>query len=145
MTTSENFVMIGWWEHSQKGVTDRQTDRRTDGQTDWTIHRAAWLQLKTSKPCITGLYEGNSPVTDGFPSQMASNAEIVSIWWRHHGYVAYSTFPELYPCLLQCVAIFIKVVISISFLVISLALEQYECHRTNKATMKDMKHLNLKI
>ena len=27
--------------------TDRQTDRRTDGQTDWTIHRAAWSQLKT--------------------------------------------------------------------------------------------------
>ena len=49
--TPENFMMIGWWEHSQKGVTDRQTDRqtdgRTDGQTDWTIHRAAWSQLKT--------------------------------------------------------------------------------------------------
>ena len=28
--TPENFVMIRWWEHSQKGVTDRQTDRRTD-------------------------------------------------------------------------------------------------------------------
>ena len=39
--TPENFV-IWWWEHSQKGVTDRQTDRRTD----WTIHRAAWSQLK---------------------------------------------------------------------------------------------------
>ena len=49
--TPENFMMIGWWEHSQKGVTDRRTDRRTDrqtdGQTDWTIHRAAWSQLKT--------------------------------------------------------------------------------------------------
>ena len=32
--TPENFMMIGWWEHSQKGVTDRQTDRRTDGRTD---------------------------------------------------------------------------------------------------------------
>ena len=40
--TPENFVMIRWWEHSQKSVTDRQTDR----QTDWTIHRAAWSQLK---------------------------------------------------------------------------------------------------
>ena len=44
--TPENFMMIRWWEHSQKGVTDRQTDGRTDGQTDWTIHRAAWSQLK---------------------------------------------------------------------------------------------------
>ena len=51
--TPENFMMIGWWEHSQKGVTDRrtdgQTDRRTDGRTDWTIHRAAWSQLKTGR------------------------------------------------------------------------------------------------
>ena len=45
--TPENFMMIGWWEHSQKGVTDRRTDRRTDGRTDRTIHRAAWSQLKT--------------------------------------------------------------------------------------------------
>ena len=40
--TPENFVMIQWWEHGQKGVTDRQTDRRTEN----TIHRAAWSQLK---------------------------------------------------------------------------------------------------
>ena len=32
--TPENFMMIWWWEHSQKGVTDRQTDRRTDGRTE---------------------------------------------------------------------------------------------------------------
>ena len=38
----ENFMMIRWWEHSQKGVTDRQTD----GQTENTICRAAWSQLK---------------------------------------------------------------------------------------------------
>ena len=29
--TPENFMLIRWWLHSQKGVTDRQTDRRTDG------------------------------------------------------------------------------------------------------------------
>ena len=43
--TPENFMMIRWWEHSQKGVTDGRTDRRTDGRTDWTIHRAASSQL----------------------------------------------------------------------------------------------------
>ena len=41
-------------------------------------------QKKTSKLCITGLCEGNSPGTGEFPEQMASNAENVSIWWRHH-------------------------------------------------------------
>ena len=49
--TIESFMMIRWWEHSQKGVTDGQTDRQTDGRTDRrtenTIHRAAWSQLKT--------------------------------------------------------------------------------------------------
>ena len=27
---------------------------------------------------------GNSPVTGEFPAQMVSNAENVSIWWRHN-------------------------------------------------------------
>ena len=40
---------------------------------------------KTSKLCVTGLCEGNSPVTGEFPAQRVGNAEIVSIWWRHHG------------------------------------------------------------
>ena len=31
------------------------------------------------------LCAGNSPGTGEFPAQMASNAEKVSIWWRHHG------------------------------------------------------------
>ena len=39
---------------------------------------------KTSKLCVTGLWEGNSLATDEFPAQKASNAENVSIWWRHH-------------------------------------------------------------
>ena len=39
---------------------------------------------KTSKLRATGLCAGNSPVTGEFPAQMASNAENVSIWCRHH-------------------------------------------------------------
>ena len=39
---------------------------------------------KTSKGRVTGLCVGNSPVTGEFPVQMGSNAENVSIWWRHH-------------------------------------------------------------
>ena len=39
---------------------------------------------KTSKLRVTGLFAGNSPVTGEFPTQMASNAENGSIWWRHH-------------------------------------------------------------
>ena len=43
-------------------------------------HRAK----KTSRLRVTGLCAGNSPVTGEFPAQMFSNAENVSIWWRHH-------------------------------------------------------------
>ena len=39
---------------------------------------------KTSKVRVTGLCEGNLPVTGEFPAQGASNAENVSIWWLHH-------------------------------------------------------------
>ena len=41
--TPENFMMIRWQEHSQKGVMGG----RTDGRTDWTIHSAAWSKLKS--------------------------------------------------------------------------------------------------
>ena len=39
---------------------------------------------KISKLRVTDLCAGNPPVTGGFPSQRASNAENVSIWWRYH-------------------------------------------------------------
>ena len=45
---------------------------------------------KTSKLRVTGLCAGNSPGTGEFPAQMASNAENVSIWWRHH-----ETIPDM--------------------------------------------------
>ena len=39
---------------------------------------------KTSKLLATDLCEWNSLMTGEFPTQRASNAENVSIWWRHH-------------------------------------------------------------
>ena len=46
----------------------------------WFIRRSK----KISKPRVTGLCVGNSPGTGEYPAQMATNAENVSIWWRHH-------------------------------------------------------------
>ena len=46
---------------------------------------------KTSKLRVTGLCAGNSPGTGEFPAQMASYAENVSIWWRHHEIYSQST------------------------------------------------------
>ena len=39
---------------------------------------------KTLKLCVIDLCVGNSPASGEFPAQRASNAENVSIWWRHH-------------------------------------------------------------
>ena len=50
---------------------------------------------KTLKLRVTGLCAGNSPGTGEFPAQMASHAENVSIWWRHHG-----MWMELLTCVL---------------------------------------------
>ena len=53
---------------------------------DCLLNQLVWRRSKkTSKLRVTGLCVGNSPGTGEFPAQMASNAENVSIWWRHHG------------------------------------------------------------
>ena len=41
-------------------------------------------QRKDQSSVSLAFLVGNSPVTGEFPSQMASNPENVSIWWRHH-------------------------------------------------------------
>ena len=52
---------------------------------------------KTSKLRVTGLCMGNSPGTGEFPAQMASNAENVSIWWRHHALASCLTSSKSLP------------------------------------------------
>ena len=50
--TPEIFMMIWWWEHSQKGVTDRQTDGRTDGRTDRKYHSGSCLVAAKNKTTL---------------------------------------------------------------------------------------------
>ena len=52
---------------------------------------------KTSKLPVTGLCAGNSPVTGEFPAQRASNAENVSICWRHHELADHNRTDKIYP------------------------------------------------
>ena len=57
--------------------------------TSLTIVTQSFIQAKineTLKLRVTGLCVGNSSVTGEFPAQMASNAENVSIGWRHHAW-----------------------------------------------------------
>ena len=49
-----------------------------------TVYSGADRRKHQFKLRVTSLCAGNSPVTGEFPAQMTSNAENVSIWWRHH-------------------------------------------------------------
>ena len=72
-------VSLQWRHNECDGVSNHQPH-------DYLLNRLFRRRSKkTSKLRATGLCEGNSPVTGEFPSQRASNAENVSIWWRHHG------------------------------------------------------------
>ena len=67
------------WRHNEcDGVSN---DRRLDCLLNHLFRRRS---KKISKLRVTGLCEWNPPMTGGFPSQRASNAGNVSIWWRHH-------------------------------------------------------------
>ena len=52
------------------------------GVSDCLLRRL-FRSKQISKLCVTGLCEGNSPVTGEFPAQKTSNAENVPIWLRH--------------------------------------------------------------
>ena len=78
--SSASLKDIAWqWRHNGRdGVSNHQTH-------DCLLNRLFGRRSKkTSKLRVTGLCAWNSPVTGEFPAQMASNAENVSIWWRHH-------------------------------------------------------------
>ena len=67
------------WRHNERnGVSNHQ---RLDRLLNCLFRRRS---KKTAKLRVTGLCAGNSPVTGEFPAQKVSNAENVSIWWRHH-------------------------------------------------------------
>ena len=69
---------LQWRHNGRDGVSNHQPH---DSLLNCLYRRRS---KKTSKPRVTGLCARNSPVTDEFPAQRASNAEKVSIWWRHH-------------------------------------------------------------
>ena len=63
------------WRHNEHdGISDHQPHE--------CLHNRLFRRVskKTSKPRVIGL----SPVTGEFLEQRVSNAENVSIWWRHH-------------------------------------------------------------
>ena len=72
----DSFFPLQWHHNERHGVSNHR-------RHDCFLSRLFRCRSKkTSKPCVTGLCEGNSLVTGEFPAQRASNAENVSIWWH---------------------------------------------------------------
>ena len=82
-------LLVRFWTRCPS-VTLRWRHNDHDGVSNYQPHGCLLYRLfrrrskKTSKLRVTGLCAGNSPGTGEFPAQMASYAENVSIWWRHH-------------------------------------------------------------
>ena len=69
MLTKRIHSTLQWCYNERDGVSNHQPP---DCLVNCLFKSRHWLR------------EGNSPGTE-FPAQRASNAENVSIWWRHHG------------------------------------------------------------
>ena len=69
-----------WWRHYER---DSVSNHR---HLDFLLNRLFRRRSKkTSKLCVTGLCEGNTPVAGGlFLSERVSKRENVSIWWRQN-------------------------------------------------------------
>ena len=73
------------WRHNEHDGAPN--NRRPDCLLNRLFRRRS---KKTSKLRVTGLCEGNSPVTGEFPTQRASDVENVSIWLRYHNVNQYT-------------------------------------------------------
>ena len=78
MNSDKSTESLQWRLNKRDGFWN---NRRVDGLLNRLFRRRS---TKTSKLRVTGLCEGNSPVTGEVLSQRALHAENVSIWWRHH-------------------------------------------------------------
>ena len=78
-STYNEHVSLRWHHNERDSVSNHQPH-------DCLLNRLfRHRSKKTLKLRVTGLCVGNSPGTGEFPTQMASYAENISIWWRHHG------------------------------------------------------------
>ena len=82
-------LVFAWHGYHKKSPLQWCHDDRDGFSNHWDHdclinHLFMTKSKKTSKLCVTGLCEGNSPVTGEFPAQRASNAENISIWWCNH-------------------------------------------------------------
>ena len=91
-TTNTLYAIPTLYSQRERYITTLQWRHNVhDGVSNHQPHECLRKRLfrrrskKTLKLRVTFLCEWNSPVTSEFPTQRASNAENIYIWWRHHG------------------------------------------------------------
>ena len=83
------FKILRWRHNGRDSISNHQPH-------DCLLNRLFRRRSKkTSKLRVTDLCAGNSPGTGEFLAQMVSNAENVSIWWRHHDWLMHKDWPFL--------------------------------------------------
>ena len=90
-----SFLTLQWRHNERDDVSNHQPHDCLFN------HLLRCRSKKTSKLRVAGLCAGKSPVTGEFPAQRASNAENVSIWWRHHEFKI-SPASHICPCHIVC-------------------------------------------
>ena len=73
-----------WWEVALQCRDNEHEGVSNHRRPDCLFSRLFRRRSKKTKLRVTGLCEGNPLLISGFPSQTASDARNVSIWWRHH-------------------------------------------------------------
>ena len=93
---SSFFKALQWRHNGRDNVSNNQP-------RECLLSRLIWRRSKkTSKLRVTCLFAGNSPETGEFPAQRASDADNVSIWWRHHGEICQNATTTIYKQGLTC-------------------------------------------
>ena len=87
----QHSLTLQWRHNGRDSVSNHQPHDRLLNR----LFRHRWK--KTSKLRVTVLCAENSPGTGEFPAQKASNADCVSIWWRHHEYCPQGSHCQLGP------------------------------------------------
>ena len=89
--TASVFIISVIWFHYNDVTMSAMASQSTNPTIVYSSVYRGTDRKKPSKAPRRGFCAGSSPVSCEVPAQRASNAENVSIWWRHHVYQQHLT------------------------------------------------------